>query len=450
MPASRDHSPRLPTLFIICLALLFSTGGELLAESASSSGGGVTLYSDTDFRGRSQTFHRDDPQLADDYIRQDSASSVRVASGCEVTLYEHPNYEGRSTTLSYDVDNLYYSRIGSDTVSSIRVQCRRGYGGGGYGGGGYGDGGHGGGYGDGGYGQGGGVILFEDDDFRGEAERFTYDDPRLADNLIGNDRASSVRVAPGCEAVLYEDENFRGRSTLVRGDVRGLRSTVVGNDQVSSIEVDCRRVGGGPHPAPDWGHRRGVALYEDSGFRGEVEILYDDDASLENNAIGNDRVSSIRVAPGCEVTLYEDSGFRGTSITVRDEIEDLRYSRVGNDELSSLRIDCGRRGGWDRPGADWQGERGVILYEDSDFRGREELFTRDDSYLNDNPIRQDSASSVRVAPGCRAILYEHPNYEGRAVEVTDDVPRLSSTHLGNDAVSSIRVDCRRGGFFGRR
>jgi hypothetical protein len=86
-----------------------------------------------------------------------------------------------------------------------------------------------------------------------------------------------------------------------------------------------------------------VVLYEDVGFEGRYEVFYDDDRNLEGSRIGNDRVSSLRVAPGCRVTLYADANFRGERLAVSGEVEDLRDTRIGNDRVSSLRLECWRR-----------------------------------------------------------------------------------------------------------
>lgn len=89
-------------------------------------GRGVTLYEHANYRGRSETFYGDDARLANNFIRQDGASSVRVDPGCVATLYEHDGFRGRATTLSHDDPNLRNNRVGNDRVSSIRVDCRGG------------------------------------------------------------------------------------------------------------------------------------------------------------------------------------------------------------------------------------------------------------------------------------------------------------------------------------
>ncbi|MFB3154096.1 MAG: beta/gamma crystallin-related protein, partial [Candidatus Acidiferrales bacterium] len=83
-----------------------------------------------------------------------------------------------------------------------------------------------------------GVTLFEHDGYSGRSENFQASDSNLKDNLIGNDRASSIRVPPGYVVTLYKNANFRGRSVVLRGDVPALGRTAVGNDQVSSLRVE--------------------------------------------------------------------------------------------------------------------------------------------------------------------------------------------------------------------
>ena len=85
--------------------------------------GGVTLYEHTYYGGRSETFTSDDPDLNDDWIGNDTISSLIVSSGYIATLYEHTYYMGRSETFTGPINDLDLSDnwIGNDTVSSLKV-----------------------------------------------------------------------------------------------------------------------------------------------------------------------------------------------------------------------------------------------------------------------------------------------------------------------------------------
>ncbi|MQA28486.1 MAG: hypothetical protein GEU82_01430 [Luteitalea sp.] len=71
--------------------------------------------------------------------------------------------------------------------------------------------------------------------------------------------------------------------------------------------------------------------------------------------------------------------------------------------------------------------------------------TGDDPYFSVGSLTwSDCMSSVRVAPGWKAILFTGNNFKDEQVEMTSDVPDLREVPGGcgsgfNDCVSSIRV-----------
>lgn len=196
-------------------------------------------------------------------------------------------------------------------------------------------------------------------------------------------------------------------------------------------------------PTPPPAQRRGVTLYEHQDFRGTKETFYQDELNLNNNTIRADSASSIRIDPGCQVTVFEHPEFQGRSSVFTRDVTDLNGSRVGNDTASSLQFECRSDSGSFNSTGGLQDRYGVTLFEHQDFRGRSETFFSDDPSLNDNPIRHDSASSVRVDPGCQVTLYEHPNFQGRTSVLTQDVTDLNGSRVGNDSVSALVIDCRR-------
>ncbi|MEM9597544.1 MAG: beta/gamma crystallin-related protein [Acidobacteriota bacterium] len=391
---------------------------------------GAVLFDGENFRGTSEFFDRDVPNLVGSRLGNDRARSIQVDRGCRVTLYEDRDFRGRSTTVARDRASLGGTEVGLDEVSSLRVRCR---GGGGWGDDGWGDGGWGGGS----LPRGSGVVVYEHEDFRGRSQAFERDVRSLAGTRIGNDRASSIQVAPGCEAILYRDRDFRGVAVRLDGDERDLGRTRLGNDGLTSIEISCRGGGGG-----DWGWSSGVVLYEDRDYRGRSESFERGVRSLEGSRVGNDRVTSIRVAPGCSVVLYEDRDYRGRSVRLDRDVSDLGRTRLGNDRLTSFEVEC-RGGSSSRP--PWGGgggSRGVVLYEHDDFRGRSVVVDRDIADLGRTSLGNDRASSVRIPRGCSAILYRDAGFRGSSVRLDGDERNLGRTRVGNDAVTSIEVRCR--------
>jgi Peptidase inhibitor family I36 len=106
---------------------------------------------------------------------------------------------------------------------------------------------------------------------------------------------------------------------------------------------------------------------------------------------------------------------------------------------------------------------GVSIYEHANFLGDSALLGTSSTNLSEfkGPCEHtstdgngtttytydwnDCVSSVRVAPGWRAILYRDTNYRGQALEVAADAPNLqlvagTCSHDGlNDCVTSIKV-----------
>lgn len=438
-------------------ALLFVLAGLAALLTATTVGAlsryerpGVTLFEDTDYRGRQETFFVDVPNLDRSPFSTNVASSIRVGPGCRITLYSEISFRGRSLVLTEDEPSLTRTRLGNDAVSSMRVYCDGradddryddGRDGGDHGGGGYSDDPYGDvedrDYGNDDYDpkwrRGKGVVLFEREDFRGRRAFFGDDEADLGRSRFGNDVASSLRVAPGCEVTLYSDRGFRGRSVVLNRDQPSLYQTRIGNDRVSSLQVSC----GGDPPWGGWGRRHGAVLYEDDDFRGRQEVIEGDDPNLRDNLLGSDRVSSVRVAPGCRVTLYRDANFRGTAAVLTYDTPTLSGTRIGNDSVSSIRIAC------QGDDLDWDG-RGAVLFDDSDFRGRNEVVSGDIPRLRATRIGNDRVSSVRVAPGCQVILFADENFRGGSTVLTADAPSLAGSRVGNDGASSVRLECRGG------
>lgn len=299
-------------------------------------------------------------------------------------------------------------------------------------------------------GGGAGVTLFADAGFRGASQRFTADDPYLRGSRFGQDRASSIRVDPGCEVTLYADGDYRGRSVTLYEDVADLGNTAVGNDSVSSLRIYCRGGGPGrPGGGYDGGYgkperpRYGVVLYSAPDFRGSSESFEADDPMMGNNSITNYGVGSLSLARGCQVTVYEAHDYRGYSVTFDGDIVSLARTRFGNRQVGSLRLECQRIGGPYPPATvDPPEQRGVTLYDDANYRGRSQTFTASVSDLSRSHVGNDRASSIRVSRGCRAILFSNSDYGGRVAVIEYDQPNLGNTPVGNDSVSSLQVECR--------
>ena len=209
------------------VADLSTLGFNNIASSIRLIGNWTTaLYVDQNFGGERSTFAQSDSDLSNNTIGDNRASSIGVSRGSStpqenqcnggegVYLYEHPNYQGRCVKFTADAPDLRTLSF-DDTASSIRVIGTWT------------------------------ATLFRDLSGTGIASVFTGDDPNIADDAIGDNQVTSIRLQRGqqssaCDGgegvYLYEHPFYQGRCIKLTGDLLDLR--VVGFDDIlSSIRV---------------------------------------------------------------------------------------------------------------------------------------------------------------------------------------------------------------------
>ena len=81
----------------------------------------VVLFEFPNYQGRSESFTVDDPDLRNNFLGQDYASSIKVFGGATATLFQHINYQGHSEVFNYADPDLSDNFIGNNEVSSIKI-----------------------------------------------------------------------------------------------------------------------------------------------------------------------------------------------------------------------------------------------------------------------------------------------------------------------------------------
>lgn len=161
-----------------------------------------------------------------------------------------------------------------------------------------------------------------------------------ASGAIGNDTVSSMRIPPGLKVTVYEHDNSGGRSISFTENVSCLmdhmmdvQNKISWNKQMSSIKIE---------PA--------VQLFEHCNYGGKRQVLGVGSYTLAvlnaNDAIGNDKISSMRIPRGLKVTVYEHDNFGGKSMTFTADVPCLTNNMMDapnkitwNDQISSIKIE---------------------------------------------------------------------------------------------------------------
>jgi hypothetical protein len=172
------------------------------------------------------------------------------------------------------------------------------------------------------------VVIFADADFSGRSEPLDVGDYDSNELGIGNDRISSVHVAPGYRVILFKNSHFSGKTRVLTEDAGQLGNF---NDETSSIRVE--RISRHDDQQPP------VVIFSNSNYKGRSQALGPGAYDREDLQIGNNKLSSLRVAPGCQATLFEGEHYSGKSAVVTGDAPSVERF---NDSTSSIRVDCRR------------------------------------------------------------------------------------------------------------
>jgi hypothetical protein len=203
----------------------------------------------------------------------------------------------------------------------------------------------------------------------------------------------------------------------------------------------------------DRGERDRVCVYKDIHYQGWEQCY---NAGDEVNTLGgrNNAVSSIRIYGRASVTVYSETNFRGQAAEFSSNVPDLGLrslagGKTWSDHIQSLRVGGSQGGGGYYPGRDYPGNNpgngrnypdqypnnssnprnmtGVCVYDQKDFRGREQCFDPGSqiSDLARSGNWSDRIQSIRVFGRVAVTLYRDVGFRGGNVTIDRDVPDLS-------------------------
>jgi hypothetical protein len=241
------------TLSVLALSLLCGAGLLTPATAAPQFGAGrersqardrVCFYQDIRYQGWEQCYMAGD-EVTSLGNRKDAISSIRIFGRARVTVYDETDFRGRSAEFTSDVPDLKLRSAGgghtwNDRIESLRVSSdydsrdyrtpqstgpvfgRNNS----------------------------GICVYDRPDYQGREQCWSIGESLsdLARAGSWSDRISSVRVFGRAAVVLYRDIDFRGESIVVDHDIPDLASLPGRNfrswdRQASSLVVESDRGG---------------------------------------------------------------------------------------------------------------------------------------------------------------------------------------------------------------
>jgi len=220
---------------------------------------------------------------------------------------------------------------------------------------------------------------------------------------LWNDRISSVKVNPGCVFKGYNNNH------------------IVENEQpLVELKEDSNLEGDEDNAISSWICQCGACatVFENHNFQGSSTTAFEGTSGVihdlwTSDRLWNDRVSSVKVNPGCVFRGYMNSP----------------SAHVEEQPMVQLTGDSNLQGDYDNAISSWNCQCRVCatVYENHDFQGSwQYAFPQatsgliHDLYTSDS-LWNDRISSVKVNPGCVFKGYKHTYLEEQPlVELTED------------------------------
>lgn len=169
----------------------------------------------------------------------------------------------------------------------------------------------------------------------------------------------------------------------------------------------------------------GITVFTGSDFRGKSATFQRNMPVLRTVNL-NDRIASLRIAPGEQWEVCQDDNYRGRCIVISGDASDLRRNAWAN-TISSMRRIRSAAGVIPAPiptpsTRDWH----VLLFDRSNYRGSAVNFRA--SVANLSPARPVT-HSVTVGKGVWELC-DGPNFTGRCLTLVRSTPNLGGTRQG--------------------
>ena len=202
-----------------------------------------------------------------------------------------------------------------------------------------------------------GACFYEDVNYGGDYFCAPAGSNSAQVNYRLNNKISSIRLFGNAQVTVYVDQDFRGKSRTVGSDLTDLRRGGW-NDRITSFRVRAAGPASGEWHGR-WGRpstpSAGACFYEHINFEGQYFCVREGDRVELVPEGTNDRISSIRLFGGAEISVFRDRDFSGASHHFEGDARDLRDSGW-NDTISSFRVETSGYGRTNRGRGQGQGQ----------------------------------------------------------------------------------------------
>lgn len=189
-----------------------------------------------------------------------------------------------------------------------------------------------------------GVCLFDGRNFSGEHLTITDD---WSQSCPTGFSIESIMIPEGYEVWAYTGSNYSNDYMVLTSDWNGYSPDAWRwCNRISSVKIVRRPFRRCGTPDPPMHEPTLVRVFQHSNFEGE-SIEINSDWSVRNwDDYWNDKISSISITPGIEVTVYEHANFQGRSVTLTSDWTVYAWNDFWNDRISSIQVRYAPRMGY--------------------------------------------------------------------------------------------------------
>ncbi len=409
----------------------------------------ITVYGECNYQGPGVTLQAgeyDAAKLRANRIPEDVIKSIKVSDGYVVTVYADDNFSGkygtlRSSDACLDGDgfgNVISSlsirdALGSNSLEPVTSAApslldKQSM-----------------------------VTVYTQCNYRGASASFQAGEYLLSQMKkagIGDNQISAVKVPEGMTLTVYENDFLRGNYGTAKGDIACLDNGDFGG-KISSLAVAGKGTGTpavvakptvtAPEPSPV--DKVKVGVYANCNYRGNaigLDVGEYTATDLKRLGMGDNTISSVKVAKGYQVELFQNDFYRGRSGTLRTEDDCLKNDNF-DDTVSSLIVSRDTRATLPTFGNNTEGRKAedvVSVYLHCNYRGGVASLPvgrYNTAAMKAARVGNDTISSIKVAKGYQVTLYDGGKFNTDGVVITANDDCLDDNNL-NEKVSSMVVE----------
>lgn len=279
------------------------------------------------------------------------------------------------------------------------------------------------------------VTLYGDCNYRGQTVSLRPGNYSAYQHGMRIYSLSSIVIPPGMVVNLFSQDHFRGHYISLTNSSSCLVDERF-NDQMVSIQVMQVNYG--------YQQQAPVILYNRCNYSGKEEYLREGLNNTQSLAFITGQ--SVRIAPGYGVIFRKERRVGFETIVTNEEYREntMCFPPLWGSTVKSAfvyRLDDPYETYWEHRPNQWNNfNDGAVVFSDVMFNGRYQML-QPGAYRNYQlqQIGERQISSIKIAPGYRAIVFSGSNFDGSSLEVRQSINNLHPNNWGN-RIGSIIVE----------